>query len=165
MRHKKKINLERLRQWLAWLLRKLCPRVTGARKESKMVGYLHVFLFSSRWSQIFLVLLTYLILFIVFEQLRRQARLRREYLYRKSVEEKERSTYERKKKLKTALEGQFYNMSCKVQLSFTQRQIQLTDFQFYHYLFLVASIIKWYIIRFHNFWKWHKHLGKFDVCN
>ncbi|KAJ7376713.1 snoRNA-binding rRNA-processing protein imp4 [Desmophyllum pertusum] len=36
--------------------------------------------------------------------LRRQARLRREYLYRKSAEEQERSTYERKKKLKTALE-------------------------------------------------------------
>ncbi|CAH3179468.1 unnamed protein product, partial [Porites evermanni] len=36
--------------------------------------------------------------------LRRQARLRREYIYRKSVEEKERSTYERKKKLKIALE-------------------------------------------------------------
>lgn len=51
---------------------------------------------------------SYLILFIVYEQLRRQARLRREYLYRKSVEEKERSTYERKKKLKTALEGQCY---------------------------------------------------------
>ena len=104
---RQKKNLERLRQWLAWLLRKFCPRVTGARKESKMVGCLHVFLFSCRWSQIFLVLLTYLILFIVFEQLRRQARLRREYLYRKSVEEKERSTYERKKKLKIALEGQF----------------------------------------------------------
>ncbi|CAH3141705.1 unnamed protein product, partial [Porites lobata] len=38
------------------------------------------------------------------QQLRRQARLRREYIYRKSVEEKERSTYERKKKLKIALE-------------------------------------------------------------
>ncbi|RMX61544.1 hypothetical protein pdam_00013717 [Pocillopora damicornis] len=36
--------------------------------------------------------------------LRRQARLRREYLYRKSTEDKERVTYERKKKLKTALE-------------------------------------------------------------
>lgn len=129
-----KKNLVHLRQWLAWLLRKLYPRVTGARKESKMVGYLHVFLFSCRWSQIFLVLLTYLILFIVFEQLRRQARLRREYLYRKSAEEKERSTYERKKKLKTALEGQLYDTNLKVQISFAQRQMQLTSFQCCHYL-------------------------------
>ena len=41
----------------------------------------------------------------LFDQLRRQARLRREYLYRKSAEERERSIYERKKKLKAALEG------------------------------------------------------------
>lgn len=40
----------------------------------------------------------------LFDQLRRQARLRREYLYRKSAEERERSIYERKKKLKAALE-------------------------------------------------------------
>ena len=38
-------------------------------------------------------------------QLRRQARLRREYLYRKSVEDKERSILERKRKLRDALEG------------------------------------------------------------
>ena len=49
MRQKKKINLERWRQWLAWLLRKLSPRVTEASKESKMVGYSHVFLFSCWW--------------------------------------------------------------------------------------------------------------------
>ena len=40
------------------------------------------------------------------EQIRRQARLRREYLYRKSTEEQERTTYERKKKLRVALEGE-----------------------------------------------------------
>ena len=38
-------------------------------------------------------------------QLRRQARLRREYLYRKSVEDKERSILERKRKLRDAVEG------------------------------------------------------------
>lgn len=38
-------------------------------------------------------------------QLRRQARLRREYLYRKSVEDKERSVLERKRKLRDALDG------------------------------------------------------------
>lgn len=46
-----------------------------------------------------------LIILCYFQQLRRQARLRREYLYRKSLEEKERTIYERKKKLKAALEG------------------------------------------------------------
>ncbi|CAI8003964.1 U3 small nucleolar ribonucleoprotein protein IMP4, partial [Geodia barretti] len=39
------------------------------------------------------------------KQLRRQARLRREYLYRKSLEDKERSILERKRKLRDALEG------------------------------------------------------------
>ena len=36
--------------------------------------------------------------------LRRQARLRREYLYRKSVEEQKRTVVEKKRRLKTALE-------------------------------------------------------------
>ena len=55
----------------------------------------------------YFALLTKLIWVFLFfyKQLRRQARLRREYLYRKSTEDKERVTYERKKKLKTALEG------------------------------------------------------------
>jgi len=38
-------------------------------------------------------------------QLRRQARLRREYLYRKGVEERKKSTQEKKERLKHALEG------------------------------------------------------------
>lgn len=37
--------------------------------------------------------------------LRRNARLRREYLYRKSLEGKEREEYERKRKIREALEG------------------------------------------------------------
>lgn len=37
--------------------------------------------------------------------IRRNARLRREYLYRKSLEGKERDEYERKRKIRTALEG------------------------------------------------------------
>ena len=36
--------------------------------------------------------------------LRRQARLRREYLYRKSVEEQKRTIVEKKRRLKTALD-------------------------------------------------------------
>jgi len=36
---------------------------------------------------------------------RRNARLRREYLYRKSLEGKEKELYERKERLKKALEG------------------------------------------------------------
>ena len=43
--------------------------------------------------------------YICFMQLRRQARLRREYLYRKSQEDKERSVLERKRKLRDAVEG------------------------------------------------------------
>ena len=42
--------------------------------------------------------------------LRRNARLRREYLYRKSLEGKEREEYERKRKIREALEG-IYNIS------------------------------------------------------
>ena len=38
-------------------------------------------------------------------QLRRQARLRREYLYRKSVEDQQRTILERKRKIQTAIEG------------------------------------------------------------
>lgn len=37
--------------------------------------------------------------------LRRNARLRREYLYRKSLEGKERELYEKKRKIRQALEG------------------------------------------------------------
>ena len=37
--------------------------------------------------------------------LRRNARLRREYLYRKSLEGKDREEYERKLKIRRALEG------------------------------------------------------------
>lgn len=43
-------------------------------------------------------------------QLRRQARLRREYLYRKSQEDKERSILERKRKLRDALEGMLHTL-------------------------------------------------------
>lgn len=37
---------------------------------------------------------------------RRNARLRREYLYRKSLEGKEKELYERKERLKKAIEGE-----------------------------------------------------------
>lgn len=37
--------------------------------------------------------------------LRRHARLRKEYLYRKSLEGKERELYEKKRKIRQALEG------------------------------------------------------------
>lgn len=39
--------------------------------------------------------------------LRRNVRLRKEYLYRKSLEGKERAVYERKRLVKKALEGRF----------------------------------------------------------
>ena len=39
--------------------------------------------------------------------IRRNARLRREYLYRKSLEGKEKTTYEKKQKIKNAVAGQY----------------------------------------------------------
>lgn len=42
---------------------------------------------------------------VPFLQLRRQARLRREYIYRKSIEDRERTILEKKQKLKNALDG------------------------------------------------------------
>ena len=77
-----------------------------------MVGACTCFCFAPDDQRYFSTLATYLVTFVSFEQLRRQARLRREYLYRKSAEEKERSTYERKKKLKTALEGLKNSFAC-----------------------------------------------------
>lgn len=43
--------------------------------------------------------------------LRRNIRLRREYLYRKSLEGKERLLYEKKRKIKEALQGHFCSSS------------------------------------------------------
>lgn len=44
--------------------------------------------------------------------LRRNARLRKEYLYRKSLEGKEKELYEKKRKIKQALEGSNASTSC-----------------------------------------------------
>ena len=41
----------------------------------------------------------------VYLKIRRQARLRREYIYRKSIEDRERTILEKKQRLKNALEG------------------------------------------------------------
>jgi U3 small nucleolar ribonucleoprotein protein IMP4 len=38
--------------------------------------------------------------------IRRNARLRKEYLYRKSLEGKEKATYERKRQIRKALDGE-----------------------------------------------------------
>lgn len=40
-------------------------------------------------------------------QLRQQARLRREYLYRKALENKEKTIAENKERIKAAIDGQF----------------------------------------------------------
>lgn len=39
------------------------------------------------------------------EMIRRQARLRREYIYRKSIEEKQRQIQDKKERIKKAIEG------------------------------------------------------------
>ena len=47
-------------------------------------------------------------MFVFFDyQLRRQARLRREYIYRKTIEERDKSIQEKKEKLRSAIEGRF----------------------------------------------------------
>ena len=46
-------------------------------------------------------------LIFTFHQLKRQVRERREYLYKKSVEDKESAVYERKKRLKEYIDGWF----------------------------------------------------------
>lgn len=53
--------------------------------------------------------------------IRRNARLRREYLYRKSLEGKERDEYERKRKIKQALEGEIYQQPLLRKLALTRR--------------------------------------------
>ena len=54
-------------------------------------------------------------------QLRRQARLRREYIYRKSVEDKERSIQEKKDRIKHALESK--HCACFTSVSVQQNLI------------------------------------------
>ena len=49
--------------------------------------------------------------------IRRNARLRREYLYRKNLEGKERAIYERKKKIKECLAGMLPNVALVRHLS------------------------------------------------
>jgi len=44
--------------------------------------------------------------------LRRNARLRKEYLYRKSLEGKEKELYEKKRKIRQALEGE--KKTCRI---------------------------------------------------
>ena len=44
---------------------------------------------------------------LIFLQIRRQARLRREYLYRKGVEERQKAIQDKKDRLKKALDGNF----------------------------------------------------------
>ena len=46
-------------------------------------------------------------LIFTFHQLKRQVRESREYLYKKSVEDKESAVYERKKRLKEYIDGWF----------------------------------------------------------
>ena len=43
--------------------------------------------------------------------IRRNARLRKEYLYRKGLEGKERTAYEHKRKVRQALEGTLYKQA------------------------------------------------------
>ena len=47
---------------------------------------------------------------LFFFQIRRQARLRREYLYRKGVEERQRAIQDKKDRLKKALDGEFLTL-------------------------------------------------------
>eukprot|EP00899_Mesostigma_viride_P027948 jgi/Mesvir1/8338/Mv12599-RA.1 len=62
--------------------------------------------------------------------LRRNTRLRREYLYRKGLEDKERAVYERKRKLRQALEeGKPIPTEIRQEVSALQHEIELEDAQ------------------------------------
>ena len=52
--------------------------------------------------------------------LRRDIRLRKEYLYRKSLEGKQKEEYEKKQKIRDALDGDYYE-------SFYQKYAQILD--------------------------------------
>ena len=61
-------------------------------------------------TTLYIIIIMYMYMYITLTylmclQLRRQARLRREYLYRKSVEDQERTILERKRKIQMAIEG------------------------------------------------------------
>lgn len=49
---------------------------------------------------------------IAFQMLRRQARLRREYIYRKSVEQRQKTIEDKKKRLKEAIDGKKRKCFC-----------------------------------------------------
>ena len=60
------------------------------------------------WSKISLVAYYCTTSTKMFFQLRRQARQRREYIYRKSIEDRDRTIQEKKEKIKRALDGNLY---------------------------------------------------------
>ena len=64
---------------------------------------------------------------------RRNVRLRREYLYRKSLEGKEKDAYERKRKIKQALEGMRLGPDACL-CSGRQLYIRTLKFQTFHHL-------------------------------
>jgi hypothetical protein len=58
--------------------------------------------------------------------IRRNARLRKEYLYRKSLEGKEKATYERKRQIRKALDGErlFWCAACSTLVDWLLTQQQ-----------------------------------------
>ena len=60
--------------------------------------------------------------------IRRQARLRREYIYRKGVEERERAKQDKKDRLKRAVEGEehIYDKRLNLALTFIRLRLQKT---------------------------------------
>lgn len=60
--------------------------------------------------------------------MRRNARLRREYLYKKSLEGKERAEYERKEKIRQALQtGQMIPTELRFEAEKLKKEIDLED--------------------------------------
>ena len=59
-------------------------------------------------------------------QIRRQARLRREFLYRKGVEERQRAIQEKKDRLKRALDGEFITLYFAKNLKYQLRKITVS---------------------------------------
>lgn len=72
--------------------------------------------------------------------LRRSTRLRREYLYRKSLEGKERSLYEKKRKIKQALAGLafffFFLQLCENSIVVSEGKLVYASLEILFFLFL-----------------------------
>lgn len=77
---------------------------------------------------------------------RRNARLRREYLYRKSLEGKDREVYEKKRKIREALRGDFFFPSTFPFICFILSQLSFTINMLICYMLNIQVLVGKHII-------------------